>query len=178
MRLLAIVVAAAALVSACATATPYQPAARAGGYGFAETRIEPNRVRLSVRGNSVTDREIVEAQLLYRAAETTLAAGYDHFIVAARATDADRRTTSFGSPRFSPYGFYPEFWYYHRGFGWRGAYDPFWNDWDTREIVRFEATAEIAMFKGPKPAGDANAFDAREVKANLEAKIIRPQPQT
>ncbi len=30
------------------------------------------------------------------------------------------------------------------------------------------------MGRGPKPAGDPNAFDAREVVANLGGRVTRP----
>ena len=74
-------------MTACATATPYQPAV-SDRYGFEEQRIESNRVRITFRGNSVTDRETVETYLLYRAAELTLQNGQDYFIVANRDTEA------------------------------------------------------------------------------------------
>ena len=39
---------------------------------------------------------------------------------------------------------------------------------------RYEAIAEIAMFDGGKPANNPDAFDAREVQANLQGRIVRP----
>jgi hypothetical protein len=42
-----------------------------------------------------------------------------------------------------------------------------------REIDRFEASAEIVMGRGAKPAGDPNAFDAREVIQNLGPRVTR-----
>ncbi len=41
-------------------------------------------------------------------------------------------------------------------------------------MTRYEAVAEIAMFSGQKPQNDASAFDAREVQANLQGRIVRP----
>ncbi|KAK0358834.1 hypothetical protein LTR94_033752 [Friedmanniomyces endolithicus] len=41
-------------------------------------------------------------------------------------------------------------------------------------VDRYEATAEIVMGRGPKPAGDPNAFDAREVINNLGSRVTRP----
>jgi hypothetical protein len=165
----------AGLLAACATATPYQAAsggAESGAYGFSEQQIENNRVRITFRGNSVTDRETVETYLLYRAAEVTLASGHDYFIVATRDTEEHSRLQSSG-----PY--YPHFWYDYRYFsplrGWSPWYDPFWDGpMSYREVTRYEAVAEIAMFSGHKPADDANAFDAREVQANLQGRIVRP----
>lgn len=163
-------------LAACATATPYQPRA-SDGYGFAETPIEANRMRLSFRGNSLTERDTVETYLLFRAAEVTVERGYDYFVTNERATDA--RRTYLRDPAYYPY-FRPSYWYYGRGWGWRPYYDPFFADpfWDNhvQEIIRFEAVAEVAMFRGRKPADDVNAYDAREVIANLAPRVQRPAP--
>jgi hypothetical protein len=162
-------------LAACATTTPYQPAARPGADGFAETRLEPNRYALTFSGNTSTPREAVENAALYRAAELTLAAGFDHFILAARATDADSRTISFG-PRFSS-AF--DYWSYDPRFGWRPFggplwRDPFGEDRDARTITSFKARLEFVMAKGAKPADNAQAFDAAAIKQNLEGQIVRP----
>ena len=45
---------------------------------------------------------------------------------------------------------------------------------DVMEITQYTATAEIVMHKGPKPAGDMNAFDAREVLQHLSQDLHRP----
>jgi hypothetical protein len=161
----------AAVLSACATATPYQPAAT-DRYGFQEQQIEANRVRISFRGNTVTDRDTVETYLLFRAAELTLQNGKDHFIVANRSTDERTRLQGVGPARF---GF--DYWYFSPRRGWRPWHDPFWDEpMSFREVTRYEAVAEIAMFSGPKPTDDANAFDARDVQANLQGRIVRPAP--
>jgi hypothetical protein len=41
-------------------------------------------------------------------------------------------------------------------------------------VQKFEASAEIVMQHGPKPAADPRGMDAREVLANLGPKIQRP----
>lgn len=167
------IAAVAGLLTACATATPYQPAV-SDRYGFEEQRIESNRVRITFRGNSVTDRETVETYLLYRAAELTLQNGQDYFIVANRDTEEHSQLRSTGPyrPRFAF-----DYWYFSPRRGWSPWYDPFWDEPTSyREVTRYEAVAEIAMFSGPKPADDPNAFDAREVQANLQGRIVRPPP--
>ena len=161
------------LLAACATQTPYQPAAGTGSnaYGFQEQRIEENRVRITFRGNTLTDRETVENYLLYRSAEVTVESGRDYFIVANR--DTDERTRLQGTSLRPRFGF--DYWYYSPRRGWGPWYDPFWNDpVSYREVTRYEAMAEIAMFSGRKPADNADAFDAREVIANLQGRIVRP----
>lgn len=184
----ALLAAVAALsLAACATATPYQPAGAGRGGGYAEQRLENDRFRVSFSGNSVTSREDVETGLLLRAAELTAQSGFDWFATVNRATDRDTRFQStgpsypgsgFGSPFYSRYGGYwgPSWRYYNRSGLWSPWGDPFWSrsDFDVRQVDRYEATAEIIMGKGPKPANDANAFDARDVIANLGSRVTRP----
>ena len=83
MKRALIVEAAAALsLSACETATPYQPitaqkATSSGGYN--EQQIEANRWKVEFSGNSLTSRQTVERYLLFRSAQLTLAQGFDWF---------------------------------------------------------------------------------------------------
>lgn len=167
-----VIAAAAGLLAACATATPYQAASQ-DRYGFQEQQIEANRVRITFRGNTTTDRDTVETYLLFRAAEVTLQNGKDYFIVANRDTEEHSRLQGTGAR--SRFAF--DYWYFSPRRGWSPWYDPFWDEPTSyREVTRYEAIAEIAMFNGPKPANDANAFDAREVQANLLGRIVRPPP--
>jgi hypothetical protein len=155
-----LVAAAALLLSACATSTAYAPAGFNGQRGgYAEQRLETDRYRVSFAGNSVTSREQVEMGLLLRAA------------------DRDVRYQAFPDALYRPYSpFWGPSWRYFGPRGWSRWDDPFWgrNDFDVREIDRFEATAEIVLGRGTKPAGDANAFDAREVISNLSERVTRP----
>lgn len=183
-RPLLIAVAAAMTLAACATATPYQPAGFNGQRGgYAEQRLESDRYRVTFAGNSVTSREQVEMGLLLRSAELTTESGFDWFSTVQRQTDRDVQYRALGpSPlfydRYSP--FWGPSWRYHR----RGAWGPwgygsrygssFGSDFDVREVDRFEASAEIVMGRGPKPGGDVNAFDAREVIQNLAPRVARP----
>jgi hypothetical protein len=170
------------ILAGCATSTPYQPAGYNGQRGgYAEQRVDQNRYRVSFAGNSVTSREQVEMSLLYRAAELTAQSGYDWFTTVNRATDRDVRYVQDYDPYYaSRYGWgWGPTWRYSRrgtwsswGYGWPGRYGL--NDYQVREIDRFEASAEILMGRGAKPADDANAFDAREVMANLGPRVVRP----
>lgn len=151
---LLLAVAAAGIATACAsTATPYQAAGR-NGYGFTETRLEDNRTRLSFSGNSSTELKTVKKYVLYRAAELTLERGYDYFVIMDRGLDANQeyRISSPVRPRF--------------GGGTLEQSD-----------ASYEQFADVTMFKGKKPSILPNAYDARQVKTNLEAGISRP-PQS
>ncbi|MBT9474028.1 MAG: hypothetical protein V4514_23395 [Pseudomonadota bacterium] len=179
----------AGLLSACATATPYQPniPGQATSGGYSEQRVEANRFRVNFAGNSLTSRETVEGYLLYRAAELTVQEGYDWFSIADRNVERDRRTYVERDPLYSPwygpsYGYWRPSWrYYGGGFGWR-TWDPYWGSpfWadrmDVRTVDKYEASAEIVMGRGAKPADDVRAFDARAVIANLGPRIVRPAP--
>lgn len=181
---------ATACLTACATPTPYQPnvpGQQASG-GFSERRLEADRFQVSFAGNTLTSRETVERYLLYRAAELTVQQGYDWFETADRRTERDARTTIEQDPFMRPgfgygagYGYWRPSWRYYgpRYGGWR-SWDPFYGDpfFTTRAQVRtvekFEATAEIVLHKGAKPAGETRAYDAREIMTSLGRDIQRP----
>ena len=176
-----------ATLAACATSTPYVPARDGNGYGFSEQRIESNRFRVMFRGNSSTEREVVETYLLYRAAELTLSNGFDYFVVVENDTETRTSfsTTStgvgFGGPglglggpaffgRYRGFGGFGAFPYYAYGFGWGGAgFDSY-----TRDITRYSAVAFITMHRGPKPDDNPQAFTAREVAENLAPAVVLP----
>jgi hypothetical protein len=171
--------AAALILSACATPTPYQPRMRGGqaSGGYSEQRIENNRFRVSFVGNSLTSRERVENYLLYRAAELTRQAGYDCFTIAARATDPNTRITGYGMGR--PWGYWRPYWRYRYGGFWHGwdpwGPDPFWGDSiDYRTVTNYEASAEIAMSRGACP-NNPMAFNATQVLQNLGPTIQLPE---
>ena len=158
------------LLSACATPTPYAPAAMTSSYhpGYSDVKLEDGRYRITFTGNDITKRETVENYLLYRAAELTLDSGYDWFEVVNRGTDEKTRTVS--DPMMDSFS-----WRFYRGSRW-SAWGFGWDDFDreTIQYTRYEATAEVVLHKGAKPDA-ANAYDARSVKANLESSIVRPE---
>jgi hypothetical protein len=178
----------AAGLSACATATPYQPnipGQQVSG-GFSETQLEPDRFRVNFAGNSLTSRETVEGYLLFRAAELTVAEGYDYFVIVDRDTDRTSRTYVEPDPFYRPYwgpgfGYWRPHWRYYgvRYGGWRSwdpwYGDPFWGDRvDVRTVDKYEASAEIQMHRGRKPEGDPRAFDARAVMDSLRPRLQLP----
>jgi hypothetical protein len=176
-------------LTACETATPYQPNVRgqATSGGYSETRLEPNRWRVTFSGNSMTSRETVEGYLLFRAAELTLQNGDDWFAIADRHTDAKQHAYVQPDPLYRPwygpgFGYWRPSWRYRgRGFGWR-TWDPFFGDpffgdrYDVQTIESYEASAEIVTHKGSKPADDPRAFDAHAVVDSLKPKIQYPAP--
>ena len=161
---LAVLAAALFALASCALPTLYQPAG-GNGYGYAQQQLEANRFRVSFTGNDLTAREAVENYLFYRAAEITLANGGDYFVITHRDTEARTR--------------------YDSGFDTAYGYGP-WGPWNRHSafvgvssatpITQYRAYADIVIYAGRKPAGDANAYDARDVMARLAPTVIRPAP--
>ena len=168
---LAVLAAAALLLAACGTPTPYVPAGADSGYGYAAQKIEGNRFRVTFAGNALTSRITVENYLLYRAAEVTLAQNRDWFVVVSRAIDADTtyHTTYDGWSYYPPYRRRDPFW-------GPGFYPYPWGHGTSTADTRYDAHAEIVLHSGRKPADNAQAFDAREVIRNLGPAIVRLPP--
>jgi hypothetical protein len=147
--------------------------------GYSEVQVEPGRWRVGYAGKTVTSREAAEAYLLYRSAELTLQQGAEWFEIVDRHGERDAYV--WPDPRFSPwraYGAWRPQWRYDlaRSGGWRTwdpwRGDPFWADTvDPQTVERFEVAAEIVIRRGPKPANDPRAFDARAVIADLRPRI-------
>ncbi len=179
-------VAAAMAISACTTMTPYQedrPGQQVSG-GYSEVPLGNDRYRVNFAGNSLTARDRVEGYLLFRAAELTVRDGYDWFLIIDRFTEHDTETYVRPDPFYRPYygsgyGFWRPHWRYSRGGLWE-LWHPEWGGpflgdaIDLERVERFEAHAEIVLRRGPIPAGEERAFDARRVIADLGPTIERP----
>ena len=151
-------------LAACGVPTPYQPAV--DGQGYTELQIEDDRFRVTFSGNRLTARETVENYLLYRAAEITVARGFDHFVVAD--WEIERRTTYF-STMIGVGG----------GFGY-GRYDvlgdPFggFGSATARPTDRYTGYANIVLQRGAKPASQPETYDARAVLRRLAPAVRQP----
>lgn len=194
-----VLVTSVAMLAACASTTPYQPASKPGGFdGYSQTMLDNRSARITFGGNSLTDRETVENYMIYRAAEMAVERGFDHFSLTNRDTQEKTRVDaspsyghgfgpydpyfrySFFRPRigWSPFDRYS---YYgrrqfsrSRGFGFMGyANDPFYNDINVRETTRYRTSAEVVFGHG-RAAGADTSFNAREVLQNLGPSIVYP----
>lgn len=152
---------AALSLAACATApTVYQPASAPTAVGYSDYRIEPGRYRITFRGGPGAGPQRVMDLALVRAADLTLADGYEWF----RVTDRFVQGLPDRSPRI--------------GLGMGGG------DYGRRSSVGIglgtsfslgggpasSATLEVLMGKGARPAG-ADIYDARALRENLGAGI-------
>ena len=175
--LFAAAVLSATLLAACETATPYQPLGARGSQGsggYFDHQIEANRWQVGFKGNELTSRQTVERYLLYRAADLTVSQGYDWFEAVERHTDKKTEGYGVGDPFYAGFGGYwgPRWGLYRRG-GWAYGYgDPFFGSgaFDYEQVDQFQATSEILMGHGQKPA-DRQAFDARSVMQHLSGSI-------
>jgi len=132
------------MLSACAT--PYQEMGALGG--VKATRISGDTAQITARGNAYTDPDTIQRYALRRAAEETVADGFDLFRI---STDLDR--TQAGSQSF--------------GYATGGRYSAFGSAF-TMPIVKPGQTLLIRMYKGPKPDPMPDGmFDAREVQTYL-----------
>jgi hypothetical protein len=152
-RLVAAALTAAAL-AACSTApTAYGPANASDGVGYREQRIETERYRVTFRANSDLKPPQVEDLALRRAAEITLAQGYQWFNVVTRNTDLVGGSSTPSGPNVGiggSSGSYGSAVGVGLGFTFGG---------DSR---RYESNLEILLGRGAKPA-DPNAYDAQQV---------------
>jgi hypothetical protein len=159
-------------LSACLKPTPYKAAADDSSYGYKDERLEENRYRITFSGNHLTNRNTVENYMLYRAAELTVAQGFDYFQIVTKETETQ---TEYGYPDYGPSVFVFGG-RRHGAIGWgygsRYYYGP------SNPQQWFTVVANVVMRDGEKPADDTTAYDARAVLNNLSGKIVRPEPET
>jgi len=166
-------VAALGVLAACAHPTPYQPAATETGEGYTTQRIESNRFRISFRGNSVTSRQTVDTYMLYRCAEVTLENGYDYFVIVNKDVDKNTGYENYGDDLA---------WGWGGGWGWRHGFGPGPGPWGgggfdySRPINSYDAIADIVLYRGPKPANNPYAYDARDVMNAVGPTVMRIAP--
>lgn len=187
-------------LGACSSMKPtaYAPATAESAYGYKEQKLDENTWRVTVAGNSRTERELVENQLLYRAAEIALANGADGFVLLERDVERDVKYQT----RYDPYYAYP----YGGFWGYRPVYDPFgarlyppgfgygfgygYGGYsagigmvfapparaETRAITKYTAYAEVRLYQGAAPLGEGTTYDARQVIAELGGRVNKPAP--
>jgi hypothetical protein len=153
MRHLLLPALAALSLSACATQpTVYQPAAGPQAIGYSEYRIEPGRYRITFQGGPGAPPERVADLALRRAADLTLADGYDWFQVSERfirpsGGGGSQMSVGVGGGNFG----------YHSG-----AAVGLGTSFNLGGGPSVASTMEVVMGRGPRPPG-ANVYDARGV---------------
>lgn len=163
--------------SLCGCASVYH--AREGGSedGYSEHQLEAARWRVEYVGDEIASHEQVENFLLLRAAEVTLASGYDWFTPSAHESEAQEELVVTGTRRQQSAVWRPM---------WRERHGRFhWTDWrepgpSPREdepsasyaVQRYAAREDIVLGRGQRPD---EAFDARSVIARLAPERQAPR---
>lgn len=158
-------------LGACASSPQYVAADDADDYGHYTRKLSENRYRVNFNGNRRTGLQDTRDYALLRAAEVTLAKGYEWFQIVDRET----ATTESREPRG---GFAHErAWYVQRDcglLGCRQAVRPAtWTTWsaDTgRTTEKHSHSIEIVMGKGEMPE-DGNYYDAKAVVSAIYESI-------
>lgn len=164
-KLRTLALAAVALISACASTPTYTPAARQGGAGYSEQRIEANRYTVTYRASGSANAQLLQDYALLRAADIAIANGSEWFWVDRRSVD-DGNSRNGGSSVGIGVG----------GGSWGrssggsvgvGINIPIGGGGGEQARA---ATLDIRFGEGPKP-DDANAYNARETAANLRSRL-------
>jgi hypothetical protein len=142
-----------ALLAACASPTPFQPAEHDGSNGYSVERQAQDHFHIRFAGNSSTSAQQVEANLAYLAAQVTLRNGADYFVI---SDGKPQRTTTHDF--LNSYSRDP----FIRCCHWRGV-----------TSHEYEADADIVIFRGNAPPDRADAHDARAVVEQVLPLIKR-----
>lgn len=155
---LPLIAAAGLVLSACASLAPYGPQVGPGGQGYVEQRIESNRYRVTYYGVGAPGP--VADYALLRAAELTLAQGYDWFEVTQRWIDG--RPDSAGGVRPSVGVGYGS----SRYGGYRSSGVGVGLGLNISGPSATSTTLEVVMGNGQTP-DRPNAYDASEVRLSF-----------
>ena len=143
----------AALVG-CMGATRYRPHTGHRG-GYAETRLGEDTFKGSFVGNEDTARTTAETYLLYRCAELTVEAGFDHFVIIE---------TSGAWTAPSPDG---------TDFRARSSPEPWVSPQHREHHLNHEAPAFGALIKAGKGTRPPGGYDARQFILHMTSSIRR-----
>jgi hypothetical protein len=167
-------VVASSVLAACAT--PYQERGLSSGVrgllgGVQASRIDETTIQISTRGNAYTSAETITLYALRKAAEETLAYGYDGFYVVSDQ-DRTRRITE-----YTPGSATTNFSGTVMGTGNNSAFvtgsgTTSYSPGETTTYVKPGSALTVKMFKGPKPNDAPGVYDARD----LLRFLVPPQP--
>lgn len=157
------------VLSLAACATPYGKYGLLGGY--TDSRIDENTFSISVDTNGFTSQQTTSMQALYRAAELTIENGFDFFVI---VNDANNSTSmamtmpgsSTSNTTVNSYG--------------STAYARTTTTYAPTAIMPLvfpNSTIIIKSFKGAKPDGVVNAYDAHAVMKYLGPQLGVAQPK-
>ena len=162
-------------------AAPYEPLdpLEKHATGYSDMQLPNGHWRVTYLGDGKDSFRKVEADLLRRAAEITLAQGFSGF---AKVDEEDSQPPVYKAPPAPVNKWDPNWRYFGEGFGWLDwepdRQDPLWAEHETPHVIRrYEVSAEIQMYNGAPPAGLQNGQDAMKVLCADAAASSPPCPR-
>jgi hypothetical protein len=143
----------------CGCATKYQEMGFMGG--VEATQIDGNTFRVTAKGNGYTRGETIKDYALMKAAETTLGAGCDYFVVIGQENVS--RSSIFSTPGTATSTTTVTGNVANTTTNYSGP--------QIDEVFKPGQDLMIKVFKGQKPENNPAAFDAHEVTAFLGPKV-------
>jgi hypothetical protein len=143
--------------------------------GVSATQIDATTLQIVGRGNGYTDPATIQSYVLLKAAQETLARGYDTFVIVS-AQDASRnstvvipgQTTSYTTGTVTGTG--------NAAFG-TATTQTSTSPATIENIFKPGETLLVKMLKGPKPAdAPPNMYSASEIVQYLGPKLL-PKPK-
>ena len=136
----------------CACSTPYQEMGLLGG--VSATQIDSNTISVTAQGNGYTSNATIKNYALLKAADETLAHGFDYFAIGDQSDESQHGAMSFSSASGNR-------------FGWFGS-------GFSMETIKPGETVMVKMYRGKKPPeAPPNYFDAHEIETYLGSTIKR-----
>ena len=161
--------------AAIATRPAYRPQASDHDTGYADEQITATRYRVSFSGDTDTTRAQVEDYLLRRAAEITVRAGYDYFVLDNRSTESDtnfyRTTDSWDPMNGLAFGLGRRYPGRSEHFA-KGSIPAFWSEKEAVPITHYTARSEIVMLTPDQVGTHLGALAAREILRNLAPEAL------
>jgi hypothetical protein len=129
------------MLAVCGCATSYQPMGGTGGYR--EAKLTDDTYLVTFLANAYTAPDKASIYLIYRCAELTVEKGFDYFVPLAAVNQTQSGADPVGAALFG----------------------------NAASISKPGHSTTIKMYRGPKPADNPNAFDARELMKNLAPQV-------
>ncbi|MGN6148778.1 MAG: CC0125/CC1285 family lipoprotein [Rhizomicrobium sp.] len=151
-----------------ACSTPYQESGLLGGVHA--TQIDADTIQIVGKGNGFTSASTIQNYVLLKAADETLAHGYDLFVVVDAADETRHgtiyvpgQTTSNTTGRATVWG---------NTIQGTSTTQTYTTPGTTFGIVKPGEAVTIKMFKGEKPAnGPPNLYSAKEIETYLGPQV-------
>lgn len=168
-----------ALATPVSAQTPASPPALVA-MGYSEEQIGPDRFRVRIGGEQLDWGGPVERYLLYRAAQLTIARGFDTLTLISRDPGAPALPYIAQCSDCEIWQQWRPYWRWYSTVGGWQTYDPFQDFPDfvrrvaPETVERYEASADFVLGRNPRTF-NSREFDARMVIEELGPTIAVPK---